>query len=171
MFSLTPLTLQLDEEQSPTRTITVVREPGLFGTVQINWRTVLDPQVSHTVTVDDLLVASLGGVSFPPNVTTATIELQLRPNSVRCVHANVCERVCVCVHVTVHVSCACMCSVFVCTPPPPILPIHVHMQSWHVLRVLVTLKLLLFQCRYLKMVNSSLLRYSPTSQKLASSTA
>ena len=86
MFSLTPLTLQLDEEQSPTRIVTVVREPGLFGTVQINWRTVLDPAVSHTVTVNDLLVESLGSVSFPSNVTSATIELQLQPNSVSCVH-------------------------------------------------------------------------------------
>ena len=87
VFSLTPLTLELDEEQSPTRTITVVREPGLFGTVQINWRTVLDPAVSHTVTVDDLLVESSGSVSLASNITSATIQLQLRPNSVSCVLA------------------------------------------------------------------------------------
>jgi len=87
VFSLTPLTLQLDEEQSPTRTITVVREPGLFGSVQINWRTVLDPAVTHSVTVDDLLVESLGSVSFPFNVTSAIIELRLQPNSVSCVLA------------------------------------------------------------------------------------
>lgn len=81
--------VQLDEEQSPIETISVVREPGLFGTVQINWRTIPDPTFAHSVTLDSLLVASFGSVLFQPNMTTASIELQLRPNSV-CV--------CVCVY-------------------------------------------------------------------------
>ena len=90
MFSLTPSTIQLDEEQNSVETITVVREPGLFGTVQINWRTVPDPTIPHSVTLDNLLVASFGSIIFQPNVTTASIQLQLRPNSV-------CECVCRCV--------------------------------------------------------------------------
>ena len=82
IFSLTPSTIQLDEEQSPVETISVIREPGLFGMVQINWRTVPDPEFSHSVTLDDLLVVSFGSILFQPNMTTASIELQLRPNSV-----------------------------------------------------------------------------------------
>ena len=99
---MTPLTVQLDEEQSLIETISVVREPGLFGTVQINWRTIPDPTFPHSVTLDNLLVASFGSVLFQPNITTASIEIQLRPDSV-CVFVCVC--VCTCVRVYM---CACM---------------------------------------------------------------
>ena len=80
----------------------MVREPGLFGTVQINWRTIPDPTFTHSVTLDNLLVASFGTILFQPNMTTASIELQLRPNSV-CMYVCVCACACVCVHVCVYV--------------------------------------------------------------------
>jgi len=75
-FSLSPSSLTLSEDSSPSGTLTITRDDGRFESVQIDWEAVYTGQ-------QNVLVINSATVNFTAGQSSAAIVLQLRQNGVR----------------------------------------------------------------------------------------
>ena len=74
--------LTLNEDTAPSGTLTIQRDPGLFGSVAIEWEALYDDGGIHPVPVSDILEVSRDTVTFEQGQTSALIELRLQANGV-----------------------------------------------------------------------------------------